>query len=92
MIDALSPQQFTDQFHSFTGSSPVYVDVGSRDPLAVKVHLSPNKDCKRLVVLFHGALGRSKGVEVPSFLNVRRSVVDAAHQISIADQGVETGD
>lgn len=89
MIDALSPQQFTDRFHKCTDSSPVYVNVGGRDPLALKVTPSPDMNCKALVVLFHGALGRSKGAEVPSFLNVRRSIVDSAHQVSIADPGVE---
>lgn len=89
MIDALSPHQFTDRFRTFTESSPVYVDVGGRDPLAVKAKPSPDMNCKALVILFHGALGRSKGAEVPSFLNVRRSIVDSAHQVSIADPGVE---
>lgn len=89
MIDALTPQEFTDQFRTFDDSSPVYVDVGGRDPLAVKATPSPDVDCKALVILFHGALGRSKGAEVPSFLNKRRSILDSAHQVSIADPGIE---
>lgn len=85
----LQPNEFVNRFFDHDTSAPVLVDVGGRDPLAVKVQPARRRDAKALVVLFHGALGRSKGAAVPSFLNVRREVVDFAHQVSIADPGVE---
>lgn len=81
--------QFADQFTSLETDEPLYVDIGGQDPLAVKVKPSTTKNKQTLVVLFHGALGRSKGAQVPSFLNFRRAILDSAHQISIADPGVE---
>lgn len=90
MTRVFQPNEFTRGFFDHSSMDPVYVDVGGRDPLALKVHPSRNRNARVLVVLFHGALGRSRGAAVPSFLNARRSIVGGAHQISIADPGVET--
>lgn len=84
----LTPHQLTDRFLDMGRETVVQVDVGGRDPLHVKVSPSSNKNAKSLLILFHGALARSKGAEVPAFLNRRRALGGMAHQISIADPGV----
>lgn len=86
----LDSEEFTADFFNHGRDDAVLVDVGGRDPIAVKVHPSRSKRARALVILFHGAVARSNGAEIPSFLNARRPVIDFAHQISIADPGVES--
>lgn len=83
------PDEFTRSFFDLPRTEHVLVDVGGHDPLAVKVQPARQKDCKCLIVLFHGALSRRNGAEVPAFLNFRRELSSQAHQISIADPGLE---
>lgn len=89
MSEVMASDQFYRAFHDLPADEPVVVDVGGRDPLHVKVKPSSSGEDSALLILFHGALARSKGVAVPSFLNFRREVAAYSHQISIADPSVE---
>lgn len=79
----LSIAEFCSRFTEMAEGSVVRVDIGGKIPMMVKV--SPKPGASALVVLFHGAIQRTKR-KIPSFMPFRSGVTgQMAHQLSVAD-------
>lgn len=78
----ITPDTLIERWDGLARGQTHYITMGGATPVPARVAATPGADT--LLILFHGAVDRSKR-EYPPFLGERRALAPHAHQICLAD-------